>query len=99
MKECMTQVIEESNHVNKRKVELDSKVESLTKNVKYLEDKIAKVLNEKEDQIIRLKSEKVLYKNKINKYKQRLLSQVDAFESKKVSEIENKYASDLNHKI
>ena len=41
-------------------------------NTKYLENKLASTLTEKEEQVIKLKSEIVILKNKMAKYKQTL---------------------------
>lgn len=52
-------------------MELKSRLDSMTKNTKYLEEKLVTTLTEKEEVVIRLKSEIVILKNKLVQYKQK----------------------------
>lgn len=53
----------------------------MSKNTKYLEDKLAQTLTQKEEQIIKLKSEIVIYKHKISNYKAKLKEAINGFET------------------
>lgn len=70
------------------KMEVDTKLESLTKNTKYLEDRLVSTLTEKEEVVIKLKSEIVIYRNKLHQYKQKLKDSVKDYETKKIKDIE-----------
>lgn len=59
----------------------------MNKNIKHLEDKVSNTISEREDIIIKLKSELILYKNKLNQYKSRLRKPLDGVETKRIEEI------------
>ena len=79
-------MFEDNNGLYNKKMELSSKIENLTKNTKYLEEKVSTLMTQKEEQIIKLKSEIVIYKNKIQVYKQKLKSEISSYETKKIQE-------------
>ena len=79
-------MFEDNNGLYNKKMELSSKIENLKKNTKYLEEKVSTLMTQKEEQIIKLKSEIVIYKNKIQVYKQKLKSEISSYETKKIQE-------------
>lgn len=65
------------------------------KNVRFLEEKLSTNINEREDQIIKLKSEIVIYKNKLVSYKTKLRKALDGVETKRISELQATYVGEI----
>ena len=90
MRQVQDIFLDENSALYEKKAELQSRLETMQKNTKYLEGRLASILTEKEEQIIKLKSEMVVYKNKINVYKTKLKESVTRYETKKLKEMQQK---------
>jgi hypothetical protein len=55
------------------------KLEAQTRNLTYLEEKLAANLTEREEQVVELKSQIILYKQKARNYKQKLRVEIEEF--------------------
>lgn len=55
------------------------KFEAQGRNLAYLEEKLATALTEREEQVVDLKSQIVIYKQKAKSYKQKLNFELDEF--------------------
>lgn len=64
-------------------------------NIKFLEAKLAETLTLKEEQNIKLKSEIVVYKNKIENLKAKTKEALATFETKRIAEMRQQLADEI----
>lgn len=58
---------------------MDMRYEAQSRNLAYLEEKLATALTEREEQVVELKSKIVIYKSKAKNYKQKLNVELEEF--------------------
>eukprot|EP00347_Sterkiella_histriomuscorum_P009856 403339614 len=98
LREVQDTFVDENSALYEKKTELASRLDTLQKNTKFLENKLATTLTEKEEQIIKLKSEIIIYKNKIIAYKTKLRDSVNGYETKKLSEMHHKQENEIQQR-
>lgn len=69
--------LSESRNARAVKKQLEMQVEAQTRNLTYLEDKLAASLTEREEQVVELKSQIILYKQKARTYKQKMKTDIE----------------------
>ncbi len=69
LKNEISSLIQEKTKLNIKNQQMDMKYEAQSRNLAYLEEKLAAALTEREEQVVELKSKIVIYKSKAKNYK------------------------------
>ncbi|CDW86114.1 UNKNOWN [Stylonychia lemnae] len=98
VKQIQDTIFDENTTLYDQKIDLASRLDTMTKNNRYLENRLASTLTEKEETIIKLKSEIVIYKSKLQNYKNKLKEAFKGYETKRITDLTQKQLEQLDEK-
>lgn len=75
----LSAMLKENREFKSSNQQLEMKLEAQTRNLNYLEEKLAEALTEREEQVVELKSQIIIQKQKAHSYKQKLQAELEEF--------------------